>query len=83
MDQFLLITTPEWVEVPNFREVIQFVASADAVQAWISGEDWGALNQFGEDTGILPAGNTIVNARLFATGDEAAPLRFWMVLQPS
>jgi hypothetical protein len=83
MDEFLLITTPEWVEVPNFDQVMLYVVSTDVVQGWITHEEWGALNQFGEDTGILPPGRTIVNARLFVTGDDANPVRFWMVTQPS
>jgi hypothetical protein len=83
VNEFLLITTPEWVEVPNFDQVLLHVASADTVQGWITDQEWSSINQFAEDTGILPAGRTIVDARLFITGDDATPVRFWMVTQPT
>ena len=71
--QFVLITTPEFIELPDTPAWLQTVDPL-RVETLIREEDWPALSQILEDTGIIAPNALISDARLIDAGDGP---RFW------
>lgn len=79
---FLMVIPPGWNEIPNATDLI-VVWGEDGLSLDIQQKRWGIIDGVIEAAGFLPAGHTLVEARMFDTGAEGSSrLRFWFRTEP-
>lgn len=82
-NDFLLIVTPEWFEMPPlFMEFVQQYGAHNLAEQ-ISQGSWGAINEFVEFYGLLPEGMTLDTMRIVSLGVEPEiTTRAWCQFKP-
>lgn len=84
-NDFLLVVTPDWIEMPvSFVDIVLFFSEA-SFNELIQMEHWGQLNEYVEMSGNLPEGQLLANMRLVAIGTDPDPytrIRVWCKFRP-
>lgn len=74
---FLVISDPSWVPIPNATEVIQAWPGGEAeIMLFVNERAFTSMEPMLEDAGIMPLGYTIINANLVKAGID--DLRLWV-----
>lgn len=75
---FLLITTPEWIEATNPNDMV-FAYGEESFAACITREEWSSLDEVFRIGGYLPDGHGLTDARMLSIGtDINTRLRVWL-----
>lgn len=79
MSDFLLVVPEGWTEIPNVPEWIGTVAPVEQLTFAIAQEAWGDIESILSSMVALPAGESVVQARLIQTDTG---YRFWVKFVP-
>jgi hypothetical protein len=78
MSDFLMVAPEGWVEIENATDIVDNwpSGSEDAVFSMIASGEFASLEPILEDNGLMPQGQTIVEAQAFKLVDGS--LRLWV-----
>ncbi len=80
-EDFVMVVPPGWIEIENADDLIAAWPGGEIeIQDYIARKSWGQIDSLLDDNGVLPAGMTTEEARLFSTGDEGGSPRLWVKL---
>jgi hypothetical protein len=80
-DNFVMVIPEGWTEIENATQMIE-AWGENGVISTIQQQAWGEIDSMLEAAGILPAGKTTAEARLFSAGETGdARLRLWVIYQ--
>lgn len=83
MSEFLMVVPPDWYEVQSATAVVDaFPGGEPEIQNFIASGEFAMIDPALEETGQIQPGFTIVDARMFPTGDQTERLRLWVKFAP-
>lgn len=79
---FLLVVPPEWFPVPNSGALLNGWG-IEGIRSDIAQQQWGGIDALIEAEGMLPAGQTVIEAKLVeaTSGGDDEP-RLWVLFGP-
>lgn len=81
--EFLLVSTPEWHEIPNATALIDAIGEAGIIAIVNSKQEYPVLDGLFEHANVVPAGYGITDAFLINTGGVyESRLRMWIQYAP-
>ena len=84
-NQFLMIVTPDWTEMPPIFIDFVGVFGEDNLDDLINQGAFGEINEFVQDFGLLPVGETLDTMFIFSAGSDPDPrvrVRVWCKFKP-
>ncbi len=84
VDDFLLIASDEWIEIENATHVVNVNGGPSNAQGIIDSGVFAPFDEYDgiKETAYLPEGNTVIDARMFNTGDPVEPIHLWIKIAP-
>lgn len=84
---FILVAGSEWQEVASASSLVgQFGMTADYMQELINSNDYLPVNQWAEDVGLLPAGQQVIQGKMFDLGSTTpgeVNVRLFLIFGPA
>ena len=74
---FIMVIPPNWVEIVNPTSMI-VAWGEDGIIAAVQENNWGEIDTMIETAGLLPAGQTVGEARLLNVNDGEERLKLWV-----